>query len=247
VPLSLLLDPVLRIAGITTEPGIIPNAEQYGELVPELNRMMGHFNLNGHRIFTTSIDQYSLFTGQTVYLIGPGGDFDTDRPQRIAAANLITATDPTTRTPLHVAEDPTEWTRISIQELTSDPTGIYYDKSYDGDGRGRIYIHPQGSDGDLLELLTWVRLATSFTAITDVAFFPDGYEDCIVWNLAIRAAMLYPLKSRLHPLAPERAKETLRAIQTSNTRSPRLYSEAADIGGACSASLGRGWLYGYTR
>lgn len=66
-----LLKPMLRRAGITQLPGITPSTDQYGELIPEINRMLGQFNLDGHKIFTTSIDRYTLIPNQETYFIGP--------------------------------------------------------------------------------------------------------------------------------------------------------------------------------
>lgn len=61
---------MLRRAGITQLPGITPSVDQYGELIPEINRMLASFNLDGHKIFTTSIDRYRLVSNQQSYFIG---------------------------------------------------------------------------------------------------------------------------------------------------------------------------------
>lgn len=246
VPLGTgIIDPMLRIAGITTLPGTIPNVDQRGELVPMVARMLGSWNLDGRKIFTTSIAPYALNTDQKIYSIGPGGDFDADRPLYIKGADLLWPTSPIYRTQLRILDDD-EWAAIPLQDITSaPPNSIYYDGGMDANGRGLIYIYFQPPAGYSLELYTWQALSTSFTSVDDIVVFPPGYEEALVWNGALRVAAMYPLEAKLNPLAAVMARDSLRALMTLNTQLPRIGTDpglAHDRSGRDQG--GRGWLTG---
>lgn len=232
-----LLKPALRKAGITQLPGIIPNIDQYAELIPAVNRMMGSWNLDGHRIYTSKIESFPLTSGQKIYSIGPGGDFDTERPIYIKIADLEWPTSPVLRTPIWIMDD-NEWARIPIQDISGAPIyAIYYDGGFDDNGRGKIYVYFQPSAGYSLQLYSWQALQSSFTATTDVVVLPPGYEEAIVDNLALKAISLYPLDSIIarNPVAMQEAKDqarrSLEAVQILNVNCPDLISEASQLGG----------------
>lgn len=248
VPLSTLLDPMLRIAGITTLPGTTPSDDQYGELVPMVNRMLGSYNLDGHKIFTAAINQFTLTSGQKSYTIGPGGEMDMERPLYIKEANVLLPTTPVVRWPVYVYDDD-EWASISIQDLSgAPPYGLYYDGALDPDtGLATLSVIFQPTDGYILELYTWQRLMATFTAASDVAVFPDGYPEMIVQNGARRLVGMYPLDSKLDGNQRTELKEmaavSLRAVLTLNTQAPKITCDPAlNTGG--SNDYGRPWLAG---
>jgi len=228
--LSELLRPALRMAGITQRPGIIPSTDQYAELIPEVNRMLQSWNCDGQKIFATSIVAYELVSAQKIYTIGPGGDFNAVRPMFIKDANLIFPTSPELRTPLKILDEH-EWSLIRMQDIgNSLPWCIFYNPTYGPSGQGTIYLAFQPPEGYQLELYTWTPLGASFTAITDLVILPDGYNDAIVSNLAIRAATLYPTMATVGPDLRKLAANALDRLQTLNTICPTLRSEAEYLG-----------------
>ncbi len=238
ITLADILTPSLRMAGITKRPGITPSGDQFGELIPAANRLLASWNCNGHVAFTTAIDQYPLNAGQKIFSIGPGGDFNSARPIYVREANFLFPTNPTLRIPITIYDDD-QWSKVAVQDITGAPTWIlYYDGSYDANGRGKIYIVGQPPTGYQLELFTWQALKTDFTATTDAFIFPPGYEEALVTNLAIKAAQLYPLESVIarNPEAMSElrieAQKALRALVVLNSSSPALRSEIAWIGRA---------------
>ncbi len=225
-----LLKPALRAAGITMRPGITPSGDQFNELVPEVNRMLQSYNCDGHMVFSTNIEEFELNSGQKIYTIGPGGDFDTARPQYIRDANLIFTTNPQLRTPLKLLDEH-EWSLIPMQDIgNSLPWGLFYNPTYGPTGRGTIYLAFQPPSGYLLELYTWKALGSTFSSITDLVILPDGYEDLIVWNMAIRAANFYPTLATLGPDVRMLAANALQRVRTLNTICPTLRSEAEFLG-----------------
>lgn len=244
--LSVLLDAALRIAGLLHRPGWTHSDDQYNELIPATNRMLSSWNCDGHKVYDTSIDEYALTEDQKSYTIGPGGELDNGsakgaRPLFVAGANLIFPTDPQVRRRVGILTD-AEWRSISIQDIPgAPPYQLYFDGSMDSNGLGRIYLRFQPPAGYILELYTWQRLAAAFVNKTDVAVFPDGYEEAIVYNLAVRAASLNPNESNLAPDARDLAARALNTLKAFNAKSPRIGCDPAfnsdlDEGG------GYGWL-----
>lgn len=228
--LGALLAPMLRIAGITKRPGITPSGDQFAELIPAVNRMLASWNCDGHRIFNTLISAYPCVTAQKIYTIGPGANFDADRPLEIREANIIFPTTPAVRRQIRIVDD-TQWSSITVQDISgAPPTYLYYDNSMDANGWARIYIRPQADTGYSLELYTWQALKANFTAIDDAVILPPGYEEAIVCNGAIRAAALYPLESTLSPDARLNADKALRTLITLNSKCPPQPTEAGYLG-----------------
>src|SRR5437879_6584339 len=114
ITLADVLNPALRMAGITKRPGVTPNTDQYAELIPAANRMLASWSCDGHKVFTTSIDQYPLIASQKIYSIGPGGDFNSARPIYIREANFIFPTNPSLRRPIRILDDD-QWSKIAVQ------------------------------------------------------------------------------------------------------------------------------------
>ncbi len=230
-PLSTLLMAMLRIAGITTLPGTTPNVDQYGELIPMVNRMLSSWNCDGHKIFTTQISDppFLLNANQKVYTIGPGADLDMDRPVSIKYAVILFPTSPIYRRRMRILSDD-EWSQIGIQEITgAPPFSLYYDGGMDDNGWGKVYVYFQPPDGYSLELYTWQQLKTSFTDPTDQAIFPPGYEQAITWNGGVQIAGMYPLEAKLSAVAPAMASNSLQTLITLNSQCPALSNEAAQI------------------
>lgn len=244
--LSVLLDAALRVAGLLSRPGWSHSDDQYNELVLAVNRMLGSWNCDKHKVYNLSIDEYALVAGQKLYTIGTGGDLDNGtegaRPLRIAGANVIYPTTPQVRRPVEILSD-SEWRRISVQDVSgAPPYQLYYDGAIDSEGLSNLYLRFQPPAGYILELYTWQRLAAAFTNKTDLAIFPDGYEEAIVYNLAVRAASLNPREADLAPDARELAGRALNILKAFNAKSPRIGSDPALGGSDEDSDGGYGWL-----
>jgi len=204
--------------------------------------MLSGWNCDGHKIFQTAITAYPLISNQKIYTIGPGANLDGPRPVNIRNADFIFPTNPLVRRHIRMIDDE-EWSRIGVQDIPGAPPYLlYYDHGYDSNGYGQIYLRGQPPAGYQLELYTWQGLKATFTAVTDAVILPDGYEDAIVTNLALRAGSLYPLDAHLGPLAVQEARSALQALMILNVRIPDLRSEAAYQGH--SGGYGEGLVMG---
>src|SRR5438552_535477 len=67
--------------------GISPSESQEG--IGILNSMLDGMKIEGLLMFTTRRSEWDVAVGQKVYSIGPGGDFDMERPEHIHRASYL--------------------------------------------------------------------------------------------------------------------------------------------------------------
>ncbi len=243
VPLSSLIMPAYRIAGITQRAMIGPSPDMYAEAIPELNRLLGSWNCDGHKIYSTAISAPFLLTaGVKTYTIGLTGAIAQARPVFIKGADLLYPTSPIVRQAIYVTMDSAEWQSIAVQDVTGAPPYLlYYDAAMDANGNGTIYLLFQPPAGYKLELYTWQALQSSFAVPTDVAVFPPGYEFAIVYNLAKSLAALNPNMANMSPESYAIARSSLATLISLNSKSPRMDCEP---GLSRETGSGYGWLNG---
>lgn len=170
-----------------------PNMGAYA--LRELNRMMGSWAQQRGTIPVVEREVFDTVANQggpsNPYTIGDGGDFDTDRPPNQASVRgagllLLTGTTaPYVEIPLALLTDDM-WQAIQIKELSnSQPTNVYYNPTY-SDDLGTINLWPVPSIGTNDLVLYLAKQISSFAAGTTSYDFPPGYEDALLYNLAVR-------------------------------------------------------------
>ncbi len=223
VALNTLIEPMLRIAGITDLPGTQSNIDKLNEAVGLINRLIGSWNLDGWKGFTSDIQgPFDLAVGQKIYTLGPGGEIDMPRPLFIKQIDVLYPTGPVLRRTLELLNDE-QWQSISIQDIAgAPPYQAYYDGGYDENGLAKLYIRFQPPAGYSLEILVWRQLQSGFISPTDVAVFPPGYERALVLNGAVELADMYPREAKISPTVEGRAAQSLQAITRLNEQNPPL-------------------------
>lgn len=235
----------LRRAGITQLPGITPSIDQTTELIPEANRLLSSWSLDGHKIYTTNIDRYAMTPGQTTYFIGPTGDFVAPRPISIVRANIVLVnSDPELHLPVYLLDD-LEWAAHVITELAMPwPYQLYNDGAFPD---SKLYLYGYPTENNDLELFTWRELKDDFTAVSDGVVFPPGYEAALVPALALCARALNPYDSKLSVLQAQdlkdEARKTLEWVRILNAECPAMTSEAANMGSSSTGESLRSIFY----
>jgi len=232
VLLSTLLYAALRVAGITDRPGRTPSPDQLADVFAIFNRMVGSWNNIRLNIFSWLITAYTLTANQQTYTIGPGGSgphwINAPRPVRLERANLLITSNPNpVRRAMNILE-PADWAAKRVQQILGPPLDIYPDYA-DVAGLSTWYFWPIPDQNYPAEFYTWSQIPVA-TATTNLIQLPPGYEEAIVFNLAKRIAAQFPSQANMSPAALEMARASLSAIQSHNTRSPRLVNDAAGIG-----------------
>jgi hypothetical protein len=227
-----IIGDALRIAGITQRAGFGPDEDQVEELRRALNRLMGQLNCQANAIYGKSIESFPVVAGQQTYTIGVGGEWDTDRPQRIEIANFVYGSAPW-RIPMRILDDQ-EWGAIQLQSASSNiPAALYNDGA---NPISTIYLYYVPSGPGSVELYLWSLLKSDFVSVDDVAEFPPGYAEAITLHLAIKAAMLYPLQQAMMKEVFQQAAIALANVKSLNSSVPKLYTDAPQSNQGCGPS-----------
>ncbi len=199
------------------------------------NRMLSGWGQRGQYIPVIARERFDLVANQggptNPYTIGPGGDFDTERPSNqnsITAANLIlTATTPEVRVYLGIYTDQSYDANKIPDMSNSQPTGLYFSPTYDNDlGAISLWPVPDVNTNDL-ELFLQKGLA-QFANLTTTYYLPDGAEDAITYALALR--MQGPWGKKLDPADVQIANEVIGVFKRSNAKLSDLQNDAYMFG-----------------
>lgn len=143
-------------------------------------------SFSNERLLIYAIAQEAAITltgGQATYTLGAGGNITT-RPMEIVSALIR---DGATDYPVDLLSE-AEFSAIITKSVQSTyPSSLYDDGGYP---QRTITLYPVPSSSKSLILFT-KRPLTVLTSIDTVISFPPGYEDALVYNLAIRLAPDY--------------------------------------------------------
>lgn len=203
----------LRLNGQLWTPGAQPSPEQLTECTAFFNQMLDGWNAMRNMLYAISDLTFSLSAGQYSYTIGPGGNLNGPRPQKIERANLIYQTAPTVeRLPIEII-DVDQWASIRLPQLKSGiRLKLYYDNSYSQTtptGQGVIYLWPAPQANYQLELFIWSTLPSTLLA-TSTLFAPPAYARALTYNLAVEIMPLYPKR-----MTQEREEQIMRVAMES--------------------------------
>ncbi len=197
----------------------------------KLNDMLSEWGQRNLMIPVIRRERFDLVANQggpdNPYTIGPGGDFDTDRPSNqnsIVSANLIlTASTPEVRVPLGIYTDQSYDANQLPGMSNTQPTGLYYSPTYDND-LGSIYLWPVPTiNTNDLELFTQQAIA-QFADLTTTYYVPDSAVQAIKYNLADR--LQGPFGRTLSASAQRLAVSSLGVFKRSNTKLSDLMNDA---------------------
>lgn len=216
-----LLYHALRLAGVTLGPERTPSRAQYGDALRAANRMLGVWNTNGLVIpYVQTEALFTLTLGQQAYTMGPSGDIDTTRPQRIERANLVRSDG--TRKELELIEVD-RWADLRTPDESGEPERVYSNRA---PGLVTLLIWPQPDDAAQLELFTWHLLERLETEAQEVTW-PDGYEEAFVYNLGVRLATMFQLP--VNADVREIARTSLSDVQSLNAPAPTMQCDPSIV------------------
>ena len=239
-------------------------AEDTNDAFALLNMMIGQWAQKRWLVYHL-IDVAMPMTGAQSYSIGPGGNLDTPRPDRIESAFMRMGAAPQTLTggfqldvsPLDITAmdgpltlttaDPTPRSAdypLDVIEAREDWNRIGYKGMagfpssvfYDsGFPFGTIYVNPV--PGPQFELhLSLKQTLTAFGNLSDDLNLPAQYHEAMLYNLAVRLAPMYGLPPRQDVM--QIASASLNTIRISNVQVARLQMPDGLSG------VGR-WIGGY--
>jgi hypothetical protein len=242
--------------GLMTDAFGVLNVFQPGASIPPadaqsalrvLNRLIGQWALQGLTIPAVTQVSVTLVSGKggpsNPYTIGPTGNIATARPPsqaHVLAAALVSAVTipatPTSEIPLALYTDQA-YLAISVKELAgAQPSGLWYNPTWP---LGTIQLWPVPTSTATLPtiVLSLQQPLATFATLTQSYDLPDGMEDAIVTNYALKLAT--PWGATPPPEIVVAANESLRILKRANLKMTDLGNDFAG-GGLYDIQLGNG-------
>lgn len=177
------------------------------------------------RLMIKVIDRhtYPIVSGQASYTIGPGANFDQERPEYVTDAGVITTSvNPNFELPLDVIDDD-EFAAISIKGLQSAlPKKLYYDYAFAAaTGYGNVFLFPIPNVGNLTLALYSATALGQFADLSQTSYrLPPAYARALHYNLAVE--LVDDLGRPMTPSLAKLAVDSKAVVQRVNYRSTKL-------------------------
>ena len=216
-PLSIIIL-ALKTSGVLGV-GQTPLAEDVNDAFTLLNFMMSQWN-NKRWLIYHLLDVSYPSNGSQFYTVGPGQQFDCNRPDRLEAAffrQLIPSTPNQIDYPLEIISARETYNDIALKSLTSFPSYIFYDSAYP---IGYVYPWPLPQANLYSVHITIKESLSKFRNLTQKVNLPEEYNAALLYNLAVRLRPMYQMPP--DPTLLALAKDALAVIRGSNTQIPRL-------------------------
>ncbi len=202
--------------------------EESAYIFAKLNQMVDEFATERLMIYREQrVGPFNVTSGQgnvttaSPITIGPGGDWNTPRPEYIDRAGVIytAGSAPNPELKMHVFTTK-EWADITTKGVTTTLTrGLFYDRNFTSAGYGNIYLYPVPSAAFQVVLYVPVAVAEFPSDVngnpdfTVVVSLPPGYRAMLVSNLAVISLIgVLPIPEDLY----RRAMESKAKIMTAN-------------------------------
>lgn len=200
-----LITRALRKSGVITK-SETPDPDEISDALEECNSMLSSWSTEKMLCVSRTRESFPS-TGAQSYTIGSGGDFNTTRPVKIisAFARLGTNDD----YPMVEITDK-NYSLIQNKDTPGAPEFFNYDNGYP---LGTLTMYPKPTASYTIYIYS-EKAITAFTSLSQVVSLPEGWEDAIVYNLAVRLAPEYgqPVTNELAALAISTKSAIKRAI-----------------------------------
>lgn len=207
----------LKDAGVIGE-GQTPSQEAINDTFTKLNWMLARWARKRWLVF--HLQTYSfLSTGAQSYTVGPGGNFNIPRPDRIESAFIRQVINPANQPdwPLEIIQAREVYNRIVLKSLVSFPSYLFYDSDFPV---GRVYPWPLAIANTYELHITVKNQLQSIANLSDTVVLPPEYEGAIQQNLAIVIAPGFGADPS--PVVVALAKDGLNTIRGANAQIGQL-------------------------
>jgi hypothetical protein len=178
-----LLKDSFGLVGVTN---VTPNKN--AQALRFLNNMIANLSIDTSKMFETVEETFSLVIGTSSYTIGTGGDFSTDRPDRIHNAFL---SDGDTDYPMTEITEKS-YDNIVVKTNNGRPDFYFFKREYP---LAKLIFDLEPDKTYTLNLKSYKVLTTfSMGTLTATIVIPAEYLEFFVYNLAIRLAPIYGMK-----------------------------------------------------
>lgn len=205
-----------------------------------LNRLVESLNIEGLLIYDEERNVYPLTVGTQTYELGPATDPQLDPPITLSTTRpvlisrlgvLLTENNPTNEIGVSLLSDE-DWAGVSVKQTTGGfPTGVHITGDFP---TRKVECWP--IPGMVCSLVVYnMRVIPTFTDLTNVISLPQGYEDLLMYNLAIRLAPSYGIQAS--PTTIELARQAKTRLRDIFTPECPISSDDALVGRANTIAI----------
>lgn len=209
--------------------GETPTSEEVADGLDNLNRMIASWSNDSLLIYARTFENFPLLSGVGDYTIGPGADFDTARPMHIIDAYVRQST---LDYWLNIIPDE-QYDAIAYKNIDSIPQVLNYTAQYP---QATIRIFPKPQNSYTLYLRSEKQLTS--IGLNDEVSLPPGWEDALVYNLAVRLGPSYGVP--VDPVLVELARNAKSMLQENTSRN-RTFDYVAPRYSGCIYDGWIGW------
>ena len=184
------------------------DADEAMDAMQALNTLKGEWNSQGCTIYANVTENFPVAAGVAAYTMGPGGDWDTDRPEQIMDNAFVRDSGGTDYDVTRIGED--QYNGYSVKSTSSRPSSMYLDPTWP---LATLYFYPT-PDAVYYLYLSSIKPMPDFTSLQQVIQLPGQYLSAFKWNLALELAPEY--ERQITPWLLKRAAESLRTVKTLN-------------------------------
>lgn len=180
-----LINSSLRLIGVLAS-GETPTGAESQDAFLILNQMIDSWNSERLMIFTLTISEFSLVSGQQTYTLGSGGDFNMARPARIERMSIVNLNNPAQplELPIEMLTDQ-GWQAIPVKLITSSLPQKCYDDGAFPLRNLNFWCVPNVPVK--VRIYGWTAL-TQFPDFQTSLTFPPAYLKALRYNLAVDLA-----------------------------------------------------------
>lgn len=178
----------LRLIGAVAPGESLASAEATDGL-STLNRMISSWSNEKLMIYSNVREEFTLTANDGIYSMGASGDFNTTRPLWIEHATLEDqAQSPDVEIPITIIRSVSEWASIISKDSTSSyPLYLFAEGTFPTE---TINLYPIPTVANKLVIYSQKPISSISTLDSSVSL-PPGYEESLIYNLAIRLAPEY--------------------------------------------------------
>lgn len=216
-------------------PGDAISADEQADALYVLNEMIDSWKTERLMVPVGTRLEFTLVPGQSVYTIGPTGDFNTTRPMNIENAAIIDESgSPALEIPMDILNKD-QWAAIITKQMQGTyPSKLFFLASMP---LGQIYIWPAPTEAKKMVIYPLNGLS-EFAGVNDLlSNLLPGMRKALRYNLGLELCPEYGIEPSL--LLIKGADEGKDAVKRSNNK-PVLMSANAGIGGGKQFDINTG-------
>jgi len=229
-----MITQAMRMAHALKMPGQGASPSELQEGLDVCNHMVDGWKLENLLIPFFIRTVVLLQTNQKTYGVGPGQDWDIERPEKIHYASFLI--NPSTSTeceiPMEVVLTYQEFAAIVAKNVTASiPLAIYYQNTLPY-GTAQLWPVPSATTTQVALYTQWAL--QEFNTVDDNLVTPKGFREMIMYNLAVRvrqrASETRVLAVPMDPTVYQMALETKQRVKNQFIKPIYVGSDPAAIG-----------------